>query len=396
VGRLLFINRFYWPDEPATAQLLTDLAEALAARGHAVTVIASRPAGAPRDENRRGVRILRVGPGRHPGRGVGAKAVNFAAFFAAALVRMVREARRGDAIVALTDPPLIGVGAALAAGLRGARLFHWTQDIYPEIAVALTGHGWLRALRPPRDDAWRQAAGCVTLGRDMAGLVADAGVPPARIRIVPNWAPAGVGPVDPAAREALRAAWGLAGKFVVAYSGNLGRVHDLGPVLEAAELLRDEGEIVFAFFGEGAGRPPLEAEARRRGLGQVRFFPSQPRAQLSAVLAAGDVHLVSLRADCARFVFPSKIYGIAAVGRPVVFVGPPACEPARLVAEHGFGWAFAGSAMPALADRLRALRADPAERARAGAAAASFAAAGGGAAAAAAAWEQLTGPPGAT
>jgi glycosyltransferase involved in cell wall biosynthesis len=392
VGRLFFINRFYWPEEPATAQLLTDLAEALAARGHAVTVIASRPAGAPPEETRNGVRIVRVGPGRHPGRGAGAKAVNFAAFFAAAFARVVRLTRRGDAIVALTDPPLIGLGAALAARIRGARLYHWTQDIYPEIALALTGHGWLRALIPWRDAAWRQADGCVTLGRDMAEALTVAGVAPDRVQIVPNWAPAGVGPADPAQSEALRAAWGLEGKFVVAYSGNLGRVHDLEPVLGAAELLRGEREVVFAFFGEGAGRPPLEAEARRRGLDQVRFFPSQPRALLSAALAAGDIHLVSLRADCARFVFPSKLYGIAAAGRPVIFVGPPDCEPARLVAEQGFGWPFANGEMPALAARVQALRDDPAERARAGAAALRFAAQNGGAEKAADAWDLLLGP----
>jgi colanic acid biosynthesis glycosyl transferase WcaI len=394
VARLIFINRFYWPDEPATAQLLTDLAEALAGRGHAVTVIASRPPGAARAETRQGVRILRVGPGRRPGQGIGAKALNFSAFFAAAIWRLARDARRGDVVVALTDPPLIGVGAALVARGRGTRLFHWVQDIYPEIAITLSHHGWLRALRPLRDTAWRRADGCVTLGRDMAAAIAGTGVPAGRIHIVPNWAPAGVGPAEAGRVAALREAWGLAGTFVIAYAGNLGRVHDLGPVLEAAEILRAEPGMVFAFIGDGAGRAALEAEARRRGLAQVHFLPSQPRAQLATVLSAGDVHLVSLRADCAGLVFPSKLYGIAAVGRPVVFVGPPACEPARLVTEQGLGWAFASGEMPALAARLRALRAAPAELAQAGAAATQFAARMGGAAAAAAAWDRLAGSAG--
>ncbi len=389
--RLFFINRFYWPDEPATAQLLTDLAEALAARGRRVTVITSRPAGAPARETRRGVQIERVGPRRHPGKGLAAKAANFAVFLAAACWRLARLARGGDAIVALTDPPLIGVGAAVVARARGARLFHWTQDIYPEIALALSGAGWLRLLRPLRDAAWRRAEACVTLGRDMAAAFTAAGVPAGRIQVVPNWAPAGVGPADPAAAGALRRSWGLEGKFVVAYSGNLGRVHDLGPVLAAAELLRGEPEIAFAFIGDGGARPALEAEVRRRGLAQVRFFPAQPRDQLATVLAAGDVHLVTLRADCARLVFPSKLYGIAAVGRPVVFVGPAGCEPARLVTGHGFGWAFASGEMPALAERLRALRAAPAERAAAGAAARRFASESGGPEAAAGAWNRLLG-----
>ena len=60
--RLIFVNRFYWPETPATAQLLTDLAEGLAARGHDVTIITSAPAGKTnlRCETHRGVRIQRV------------------------------------------------------------------------------------------------------------------------------------------------------------------------------------------------------------------------------------------------------------------------------------------------------------------------------------------------
>lgn len=392
MGRLFFINRFYWPDEPATAQLLADLAEGLAARGRRVTVITSPAPGAPRRETHRGVSVVRVGPGRHPGRGTGARALSFALFFAAACWRLAREARRGDTVVALTDPPLIGVGAGLVARARGARCYHWVQDIYPEIAVALTPHRWLAALRPFRDAAWRRADGCVTLGTDMAGALSAAGVPSARIHLVPNWAPAGVGPVEEARPAALRAAWGLEGRMIVAYSGNLGRVHDLESVLGAAEILRGEPDIVWAFIGEGAGRGALESAVRSRGLGQVRFLPRQPRADLAAVLAAADVHLVTLRADCARLVFPSKLYGIAAAGRPVVFVGPVDCEPARLVTGHGLGWAFAPADMPALAARLRRLRDFPAERREAGAAAARFAESAGGAERAVTAWDRLLPP----
>src|SRR5258708_6450319 len=119
MARIIFVNRFYWPDEPATAQLLADLAEALASRGHEVIVIAGRPRGAPRAEMRNGVRIERAGPVRREGRTSGAKARDLAVFFAAALCRLAGCARRGDTVVSLTDPPLIGVGAACIARARG-------------------------------------------------------------------------------------------------------------------------------------------------------------------------------------------------------------------------------------------------------------------------------------
>jgi glycosyltransferase involved in cell wall biosynthesis len=396
---VVFVNRFYWPDETATAQLLTDLAEGLAAQGRTVTVITSRPPDQSASESRRGVRILRIGSTRARGTGLAAKALDFATFFAGATARLLGAARRGDAIVALTDPPLIGAGAWLVARLRGARCFHWVQDIYPEVALALTGRPELRVLSPWRDRAWRGAAGCVTLGRSMAGVLTQAGVAPGRIRVLPNWAPAGLGPPGLDEVGALRAGWGLIGKFVVGYSGNLGRVHDLESVLRLAAALADTPEIVFLFTGGGPQRLALEEAARSRGLANVQFRPAQPRAALAASLGASDLHLVTLRPGCEDYVFPSKIYGIAAVGRPVLFLGPLGCEPARTVTAAGFGRAFSPEQVPAAAAFLRSLCAAPATGSPLRAAALRFSAAGGNAQAAAAAWDEVLAnaapPPGA-
>src|SRR5687768_12333770 len=147
--RVIFVNRFYWPDEPATAQLLTDLAEGLAARHHEVIVVARHPGvtAVPKTEQRNGVTILRVRSSRLTKLGAIGKAVDFGTFFIAAMFRLLVVARRGDTLVSLTDPPLIGIGVWLIARLRGARLFHWVQDIYPELAIELAGQRWLRIMQ---------------------------------------------------------------------------------------------------------------------------------------------------------------------------------------------------------------------------------------------------------
>ena len=394
MSQAIFVNRFYWPDEAATAQLLTDLAEALAARGRSVTVIASRPGReVPLFEERRGVRIQRVGATRGRGDRILSKALDFSTFHASAAARLLRVARRGDSVVALTDPPLIGAAAAFAARCRGARCLHWIQDIYPEVAVAVTGRRMLGIVRPVRNAAWKQASACVTLGRDMAALVAEAGVPLERIHVVSNWAPAELLPPPPDAVAARRADWGISDQFVVAYSGNFGRVHDFVPLLDAAAALRDERGIVFLFIGDGAQRGALQAAVSQRGLGNVRFLPSQARSGLAAALAAGDVQIVTLKAGCERTVFPSKIYGIAAVGRPVVFIGPRNCEPARLIADHAFGCCITQDEAQLLGRTLRDWSKDPALRAALGAAASRFAAATPGVIDAAEVWTRLLDSP---
>lgn len=270
--RVVFINRFYWPDEAATAQLLTDLAEGLAARGHQVTVIASHD-GNPetaRREAYRGVAIIRVPATRWGRRRMMAKAIDHATF-ALGIRRALRaEVRAGDRIVAMTDPPALALLAAAAARRTGAGVIHWLQDLHPEIALALWPSRLLARLCQPwmrrRNTAWHHATACVAISRDMAALVGESGVSEGKVRVIPNWAPGGdaIAPVAPG-QNLLRQQWGLEGKFVAAYSGNIGRVHLFHPLLAAAAVLRDEPDIVFLFVGTGPGEKPWRGRCGGKG-----------------------------------------------------------------------------------------------------------------------------------
>jgi glycosyltransferase involved in cell wall biosynthesis len=394
--RVVFVNRYYWPEEPATAQLLVDLAEGLAARGRRVLVITSHDGttATARRETRHGVEIIRVGATRWGRCGIAGKAIDYLTFAISARRVLRKQVQAGDWLVAMTDPPVLAQIAAAASCRAGARLAHWIQDVHPEISLALSGSWPLAAASSPwrrwRDAAWRQADVCVAISRDMAGLVAEHGVRPERIRTIPNWAPGGeaLAPV-PRDENPLRHEWGLDGKFVVAYSGNLGRVHALEPVLAASAQLRDEPDLVFLFIGDGPQRPALEAQARIQGLANVRFLPPQPRARLAESLSVGDVHLLTLRAGCERYVFPSKLYGILAVARPIVYVGPLQCELADAVRSRGAGLVVDARDPQALATGLRQLRDDASRRAAMAEAVAGWARSTGGLPAALAAWEEI-------
>jgi glycosyltransferase involved in cell wall biosynthesis len=398
-SRLWFINRFYWPDEAATAQLLADLAEGLAARGHRVMVITSHDgvAATPRREVRRGVGIIRLQTTRWGEKGLIGKAIDYATFAIASRHVLKKQIRKGDWIVAMTDPPALALVAASAGRRAGAKVMHWLQDVHPEITMALSDNTMLAGLSRPwmrwRNAAWRQADACVAISPDMAALVCENGVPAGRVRVIPNWAPGSdaIAPV-PAENNPFIEQWGLKGKFVVAYSGNLGRVHALDPLLAAAALLRDEPDIVFLFIGAGAQRAAMEAKARAQGLTNVQFQPAQPRARLSESLSVGDVHLVTLRTGCERLVFPSKLYGILAVGRPVLYVGPLQCELARSLTRNGAGVAVDVNEPRQIATTLQRLRQDGAQRRLMGQAALRWHRESGALKAALDAWEQLLAP----
>jgi colanic acid biosynthesis glycosyl transferase WcaI len=363
--RVLFVNRLYWPSGAATAQLLADLAEGLAAAGRDVHVIAAGEA----STRHQGVTVHRTGTPEAHG-GLLSRAWNHRRFLRAARRLLEQQVRPGDTVVALTDPPQLGPLVAEVAAARGARVIHWIQDIYPEIAAVHFG-GSVRWLLGPlerrRDAAWRQADACVTLGGDMGRFVASREVDPDRIQLVPNWAPHELDRPAAAADVAQRrAAWGCADQFVVCYSGNLGRVHEFATVLGAAGLLRDEPGIRFLFIGRGPRYVEVAAEVRRLGLPNVQLLPPEPRAGLAVSLAAADAHLVTLQPAYGTLVYPSKLAGVLAAGRPVLFVGPELGDIARLLREQDCGASFAPGAEAALAATIRLWQADPALRARLG------------------------------
>ncbi len=273
----------------------------------------------------------------------------------------------------MTDPPMLGAAVTGTVIERGAQVVHWIQDIYPEIVTVHVGALAalpLWPLRRKRDAAWRSARCCVALGEDMVQAVAAHGMPAGQVEIVPNWAPREL-QTEPSAGDvtARRAAWGLTGKYIVAYSGNLGRVHEFAAVLDAAEQLRSRPEIVFLFIGAGARFAEVRAAARARRLDNIRLLPPEPRPQLAAVLAAADAQLVTLKPDFARLVYPSKLAGALAAGRPVLFVGPPDGEIARLLVKEQCGAAFGPADGTRLAETVAAWQVAPARGALLGRAA---------------------------
>jgi len=342
---VIFVNRFFHPDHSATSQMLTDLAVALARCGVTVKVVASRScyddpgAAYPRRGNVNGVEIHRVWTTRFGRASLPSRAVDYLTFYLSASAAVFRLARRRDTVVAKTDPPLLSVPLVSIARFKRAIPANWLQDVFPEVAVklGLPVPEWAAApLRFLRNWSLRLADFNVAISDSMARYLEGQGVPGSRIRVVHNWSE-GVAPVPPTENE-LRRQWGLADRFVVGYSGNMGRAHDLEPVLAAAKRLQSRrGDVVFLFIGGGKQRSSLEREAEKMRLTNVLFKPYQPRAQLAQSLGAADVHIVSLRPEVEGLVVPSKFYGIAAAGRPMVFIGARSGDLGRLILQEQCG-----------------------------------------------------------
>ncbi len=380
---IAFFNRSYYPDETATGQLLTDLCEDLVrVHGCRVSVVTGWPAlvsgpGAPRRsflsvvgrQERHGVQIYRARGTHFDKRRFAARASNYVSYFLSACVAGLR-VDRPDVVVALTDPPIIGLAAYLAGRRFGAPLVMAFKDLFPEVAALLPD------FHSPTINAGLQrvnrflvqrAAMNVALGETMRRrLIEDKGAPADRTTIIADWADTAAITPGPR-RNAFSTAHGLDGKFVVMHSGNLGLAQSLETVVEAAALLRDVPDLQVVFQGEGVKKDELQRQVRDLGVTNVSFLPFQPKSGLSDSFAAADLFIVSLQAGLAGYIVPSKLYGILAAGRPYVAAVEPACEVAVLTKTHDCGAIAAPGDARSLADAIRAFHADRARAARCGA-----------------------------
>jgi len=372
---IIFVNRYFWPDRSATSQILTDVALHLAEKGHDIQVIASRlsyesdEGPYPAADTHGGVTIHRVATPSFGRGSITGRVADYLGFYVTAFFKTLATAKKGDVVIAKTDPPVLSWPIGLAARIKGAKRANWLQDLYPEVAEAF---GVLRSdalstrmVRHLRDNSLRKADCNVAIGDRMADLLRKQGVADSRITVIPNMTDDGaIGPIA-AADNPLRREWGFGeNDMVVGYSGNLGRAHEVDTLLGAAQLLQSEGrsDIHFLVIGGGFLRERLESEIEARGLTNFTLKPYQPRDQLHFSLTVPDVHWVSLLPELEGLIVPSKFYGAAASGRPVIFIGSKGGELGGIVPDCHCGAVVDVGASEELAELLRGYADNPSDR----------------------------------
>ena len=337
--RIVIVNRFAPPDISATSEILGSLVSSLAPF-YEIHVVTSRAryndpaARLPPFDNVGSVRIHRVWTTRFGRASILGRLTDYLTFYFSAPIKVIRLARPGAVIIAMTDPPLISFPLALVSRIRGARLVNWIQDVFPEVAIALGmslgGSGIASLLKHIRNYGLRTAAANVVLGHRMEEIV-SANAPRNKTVVIPNWS-AGER-IAPVARDdnPLAHEWNVEHEFVVGYSGNLGRTDDVSILIAAAELLRNRTEIRILIIGDDVQRAQWAEKTNNKVLANVWFKPYQSLERYEYSLTLPDIHVVALRPDLEGLVVPSKFYSCVAAGKAIVFIGAQAGELARWV-----------------------------------------------------------------
>lgn len=329
--KVLLVEQYFFPEGWGGAEIPRDIAVGLRDAGFAVDVLCSKDQYVAmrkeesRDPAARGVRIFRV-PRILPGSVHRFKSIRILWFCLNALPRLLFH-RGVDLYITQTNPLLIVPTAALASFLRRKPLLIIAQDLYPEalFASGASSASSLSGRLLSRLFAWsyRRAICVVALGPVMRQRIIRKGVAPERIRIISNWATGDMQAIEDRDNP-LRTEWGLGGRFVVVYSGNLGVGHEFRTLLEGVRRARALGVNVHVVF-IGGGVRLLETRRLVSALDledRVTFKGFVPAEILPFSLGLADLAVVTLRQGFDGVIVPSKVLGYMARAIPILYVGP--------------------------------------------------------------------------
>src|SRR5512143_2806277 len=331
--KILLINQsFVPPDEPGHTRHF-EMAQYLRGCGHEMVIVASdsnyqtglrtvRRKGLYIEQMIDGVRVLRAYSAQTLHRSYFWRVVSFFSFMLSS-VWAALQVKEVDLVMGTTPPIFQAVSAWVVAFVRRKPFLLEVRDLWPEFAISMgvirnpaviaLAH-WLEGF------LYARATHILVNSPAYKEYLVGKGVPEKKITFIAYGTDIDMfnpGVDGSSVREKL----GWKDKFVVLYAGAMGQAHDLYTVLRAAQRLKEEAHIRFAFFGAGKERANLEAEAQRLGLKNVLFAGTCPKKEMPAVIAAADVCLAILQnLQMFRTTYPNKVFDYMASARPTVLV----------------------------------------------------------------------------
>ncbi len=369
--KILIICQYYPPEHAPIGVMIQELGQDLARLGHEVTVITgfpNHPEGRVypgyrqhlfKVERHGDVNVVRCFMWLSPKKSISVRIWAYLTFGLSALSAAAKLPKQD--VLLITSPPLTNGLIAMALSRSGALPFVFNvQDLYPDAAVNLgliRNRHLIGALLALEKRIYRKASRISVISEGFRRTLVGKGVQPAKIGLIYNWLDAVEIAPEPKDNNFTRS-HNLTGKFVVLYSGTIGLISGAEMIVECAEMLAGDRDILFLFVGEGVTRDAVRELAESRRLSNMMFLPFQPRAVLPQVQSAADVSLVTLKAGMGRTSVPSKVLGYMAAAKPVVAGVDQDSDTGALLERAGCGICVPPGDPKALAGAIKALYRD--------------------------------------
>lgn len=358
--KLLIYAHYYIPDTASTGQILRELAEGMLDKFD-ITVICVVPSylGTIEDkyktqkyyeENINGVKVLRIRVPEFSKTNKKSRIKNIVSYFFGAMAATFKVGKM-DYVFSISQPPILGgLLGVWGKWVKHAKYIYNIQDFNPEQVLAV---GYSNSKLITDVMMWFDKFSCkrsnliITVGRDLVETVEKrfAGKKAPKTVMINNWIdekeiyPL---PEDHPKVVEFKKKYGLDGKFVIMYSGNIGLYYDLENLIKVVEKFgagtktADNREVAFAFVGAGSVLDKLVLYVKEHHLDNVTFIPYQDKADLIYSLNAGDVHWCVNAKGIKGVSCPSKAYGIMAAGKAILGVLESGSEVSCLINDtHG-------------------------------------------------------------
>ena len=199
-----------------------------------------------------------------------------------------------DVIYASSTPLTVGIPAMVIKWVKRVPFIFEVRDQWPEIPIELniiTNSFLIKILLRLEKTIYRNCSSLITLSPGQADGVRKVLTEEKPITVIPNSCDIDIFRPD-IDGSAVRQRMGWGDKFVLLHTGAMGKVNGLDFVIEAAERLKDNSDIIFVLIGDGNQKPSIENKVKKLGLTNVEILSSVPKRELPEFYAAADIGLV--------------------------------------------------------------------------------------------------------
>jgi len=359
-GRIYVVNQYYNAAKAASGAVLNDLCESLAQDGYDVRVLASKTsAEIPNSEIVNNVYIERlcIIP---EGNSLITKMRGYTKYFFKVWFRFLK-VRRKSTILVLTTPPLVGLIPVIWKPFKEFKVIYSIMDLYPDVFDVLNIMkkssfvykflGWIEHTIISKSDY------VVAIGNSMRKRITMYYGNDDKIVVIQNRALK-----EQRKYSEKKISIGKSEKcFVIQYAGNLGRVHEFQTVLGALELLKQKGieDVKFQFIGGGFNYDKFKSLVEKSKMEYIEFLPYISRTKIVDFLIKSDVQLVISKSDLLDTAFPSKFYGIIAVGKPMIYICEGEDDITEYIEKYKIGFRVSNGDSNGLLEKILLLKNSP-------------------------------------
>lgn len=342
-----------------------DVAYGLAEKGHDVTVLTAIPdypkgkfykgygVFSKRCEKKNGVKIIRsflIPRGKGGGLRLALNYLSLAFFQTLMVIWLALRHKYDIVLVHETSPVTVGIPAVVYKKLRGAKLFFWVLDLWPESLSAAGGikNGKVLSFFSSITKwIYRNSDKILMSSKGFENSICKMGDFRDKLEYFPNW------PDNIFSETFEYNLPKLPNGFRVMFAGNIGEAQDFDNVMEAAKILKEDTNIHFVIVGDGRKRVWMEEFVSDNRLeSTVHWVGRHPLESMPLFFKEADVMLVSLK-DVSIFslTVPAKIQAYMSSASPIIAMING--EGSIIIEEADCGKAVPAGDASALADAIR-------------------------------------------